>query len=63
MTPNDDHETEGRRDCPVCDNEIEEGDRVIPLDTFRAEYRGNALALDRDMPYEIVIHVECLGDD
>lgn len=50
-----------REICYACEEEIEEGDWVIPLETFKAAYRGEELVLDQDNTVETVIHTECLA--
>ncbi len=46
--------------CYACGDPIESGDWVVPLETFKAIYWGDELALDEDHTVETVIHAECL---
>jgi hypothetical protein len=51
--------------CYSCKEEIENGDWVVPLETYRAIYRGESddVALDADDTVETLVHLKCITDN
>jgi len=47
-------------DCFVCSAPIEDGDWVIPLETYEAKYRDDELVFNADKTLETVVHADCL---
>jgi len=48
--------------CYACEEEITDGEWVIPLETYEATYFGDELTLNADETVETIIHAECLKD-
>lgn len=51
-------------DCYACEDPIEDGDWVIPLDTYEAKYLGDRdkIVLNKSNTLETVVHAECLKE-
>jgi len=59
MTENQNEDTV----CYACGDRINDGDWVIPLDTYEARRRGGEIVLNEDNTLETLVHAECLQTD